>query len=350
MKGISLTEENTTDAERTSDGYQKTGDLITLPYTEKTLIDQPFASKFVNVNPFNVFTWVGSVELDPPGDEWKETERVPELVINQNGMFDTMAANAGNPNLTRIELGTIWNEWQDNWVGRAVEAERRAYADRAEFLGDTDFTDVPISTLISKSYAQLRFSDFSAATNLMDEDQDTIAGNPELIQEESWRYNVNLDYRLPNDGGVVNVRLFYFEVENHIGRIDISPSPTTHTSTSFFFKTTLYKAIKASIIEKLPPKWASPFLINSIKVFFLKLNAFFSSIPIGIATKPMLFFWFLYISLALATKPMLFQWFLYNSVPNPSLRHIPIQFGAKPEPQAYSNTLIHQTRSTRILQ
>ena len=111
--------------DRTDANYQKTGDLITLPYTEETLIDQPFASKFVNVNPFNVFTWVGTVELDPPGDEWKETERVPELVINQNGMFDTMAANAGNPNLTRIELGTIWNEWQDNWVGRPVEGERR---------------------------------------------------------------------------------------------------------------------------------------------------------------------------------------------------------------------------------
>ena len=47
------------------------------------------------------------------------------MVINQNGMFDTMAANAGNPNLQRIELGTIWNEWQDNWVGRPVEGERR---------------------------------------------------------------------------------------------------------------------------------------------------------------------------------------------------------------------------------
>ena len=42
-----------------------------------------------------------------------------ELVINQNGMFDTMGCHAGNPNLTRIELGTIWNEWQDNWVGGA---------------------------------------------------------------------------------------------------------------------------------------------------------------------------------------------------------------------------------------
>ena len=111
--------------DRTDNNYQKTGDLITLPYQEQTLVDQPYASKFINVNPFNVFTWVGSIELDPPGDEWKETERVPELVINQNGMFDTMVANLGNPNLQRIEMGTVWNEWQDNWVGRPIDASTR---------------------------------------------------------------------------------------------------------------------------------------------------------------------------------------------------------------------------------
>jgi hypothetical protein len=71
------------------------------------------------------FTWVGTIELDPAGDEWKETERVPELVVNQQGMFDTMAANLGNPNLAEIQLGTVWNEWQDNWVGRPVEAGTR---------------------------------------------------------------------------------------------------------------------------------------------------------------------------------------------------------------------------------
>ena len=108
--------------DRTDNNYAKTGDLITLPYSEETLIDQPFASKFLNVNPFNVFTWVGTIELDPAGDEWKETERVPELVVNQQGMFDTMAANLGNPNLAEIQLGTVWNEWQDNWVGRSCRS------------------------------------------------------------------------------------------------------------------------------------------------------------------------------------------------------------------------------------
>ena len=35
-----------------------------------------------------------------------------------------------------------------------IEAERRAYADRAEHLGDPDFTPVPVARLIDKAYAR----------------------------------------------------------------------------------------------------------------------------------------------------------------------------------------------------
>ena len=41
-----------------------------------------------------------------------------------------------------------------------IEAERRAYADRAEHLGDPDFYDVPMAMLTAKSYAARRFADF----------------------------------------------------------------------------------------------------------------------------------------------------------------------------------------------
>jgi hypothetical protein len=115
-----------TAADRTAANYQKTGDLITLPYTETTIINQPYASKFVNVNPFNIFTWAGSVNLDPPGDEWKETNRVPDLLINQEGAFDTMVRNLGNPNLDSVEIDTVWNEWQDFWQGTPVESVTRS--------------------------------------------------------------------------------------------------------------------------------------------------------------------------------------------------------------------------------
>ena len=80
--------------------------------------------------------------------------------------------------------------------------------------------------------SQLRFSDFSAAANDRDETQDTIAGNPELEQEQVWRYNANLDYRLPNDSGVLNSSLFYYDVGNSIDRIDISTSPTNLATTN----------------------------------------------------------------------------------------------------------------------
>ncbi|MGI9322556.1 MAG: gamma-glutamyltransferase, partial [Pseudomonadales bacterium] len=41
-----------------------------------------------------------------------------------------------------------------------IEAERRAFADRAEYLGDPDFVNVPISILTLKEYAKYRMRDF----------------------------------------------------------------------------------------------------------------------------------------------------------------------------------------------
>ena len=78
---------------------------------------------------------------------------------------------------------------------------------------------------VEKDISQLSFRDFSAGVNQRDDDQDTIAGNPELEQEQTWRYNFNLDYRLPNDGGVLNSRFFYYDVRNSIGKVDITTDP-----------------------------------------------------------------------------------------------------------------------------
>ncbi|MGK0426262.1 MAG: gamma-glutamyltranspeptidase/glutathione hydrolase [Ulvibacter sp.] len=42
-----------------------------------------------------------------------------------------------------------------------TEAERRAYADRSHFLGDPDFVDIPVDTLISEAYLKGRMDEFS---------------------------------------------------------------------------------------------------------------------------------------------------------------------------------------------
>ena len=45
-----------------------------------------------------------------------------------------------------------------------TEAEKRAYADRSYYLGDPDFVDIPIETLMSDVYLQHRMKDFSFQT------------------------------------------------------------------------------------------------------------------------------------------------------------------------------------------
>ena len=56
-------------------------------------------------------------------------------------------------------------------VSLMVEAQRRAYADRAEHMGDPDFWKVPTKTLTSNAYAQDRMKDF----------QPGVAGNSKNI-------------------------------------------------------------------------------------------------------------------------------------------------------------------------
>ena len=114
------------EADRTDAGYQKTGDLITLPYTEETVIDVPYATATENLNPYAIFDWIGKIDLDPPVDMWKDVIRVPDLNVNVRGAFDNLVDELGltNPNITEIPMGTEWNEWQTQWTGSSGNVRR----------------------------------------------------------------------------------------------------------------------------------------------------------------------------------------------------------------------------------
>ena len=110
-KAFNLIEESTTDAERAGHGYQKTGDLITLPYSEVVQVEQPYATRLERVTPVLVSHWAGNIALDPFSDDWFETEIAPDLIINQEGNFDTFFES------NKDAIGTVWNAWQTQWTG-----------------------------------------------------------------------------------------------------------------------------------------------------------------------------------------------------------------------------------------
>ena len=110
-KPVDLEESVTSDDARTGAGYQKTGDLITLPYTEVVATEQPFASAVERVAPFLTARWEGVLSIDPTQDNWFEQEIAPQLIINREGNFDAVVASLGN------SIGTVWNAWQTTWAG-----------------------------------------------------------------------------------------------------------------------------------------------------------------------------------------------------------------------------------------
>ncbi len=78
-----------------------------------------------------------------------------------------------------------------------------------------------VRATIERIIKQLSFSNFVVGAESNDDDQDTEAGNPELVQEKAWNYELNFEYRLPNDGGVLNSRFFYTTLEDVIDRVPV---------------------------------------------------------------------------------------------------------------------------------
>ncbi len=63
-----------------------------------------------------------------------------------------------------------------------------------------------------RDVGQLDFDDFVATINR--EDNEVLAGNPELAPEKSWDFEVGAERRLSNGAGVVNGRVFYRRVND----------------------------------------------------------------------------------------------------------------------------------------
>lgn len=81
-----------------------------------------------------------------------------------------------------------------------VEAERRAYADRAEFLGDPDFFEVPLDTLLDDTYLKNRMQDVTLEKAT--KSSDISHGNITMQQEsmETTHYSI-----VDSEGNAISV-------------------------------------------------------------------------------------------------------------------------------------------------
>ena len=86
---------------------RRTGDLVTLPYVEIPYIEQLKASETINLQPFEVFNYEGSIVLLPETDEWVDTTTAPSVIANQMGATDVWAEIGAKA------FSTVWGSWED---------------------------------------------------------------------------------------------------------------------------------------------------------------------------------------------------------------------------------------------
>lgn len=95
--------------EALSTGIQMLGNTVMKPFTEATLIEQPFATKHLSINPYLQYTSRGTMLLSPNNDVWTDETHLPQVVIDVDAGAEAMIdmADAGGI------LGTDWGSWID---------------------------------------------------------------------------------------------------------------------------------------------------------------------------------------------------------------------------------------------
>jgi hypothetical protein len=76
----------------------KNGDLVTLEYTESTAISQLVATTYININPFDVIRFTGSIVLEPAFDQWVDTQYLPAV----NKIVDVQVPDAADRTIQNI--------------------------------------------------------------------------------------------------------------------------------------------------------------------------------------------------------------------------------------------------------
>ena len=123
-----------------SSNFLQTGPWITAPATSVELINQSYASKTVNINPFNVVNYLGVIQLNPPSDIWVDTTIAqPEPAVNLFGDLDAWNKLSQIPfDITLTTAGQSWWTGQetakvsdDYWSGNRLLRDTTVYQDKA---------------------------------------------------------------------------------------------------------------------------------------------------------------------------------------------------------------------------
>jgi hypothetical protein len=111
---------------------KKSGDIITLNYTDIEYIKQPYATRVENVQPYALVFWEGSLDLNPSSDIWVDTVRLDPKTVQVEGDYLSTVLRLQQTQGLNPQTGlgpVIWGSWSllgygnPRWVDARSEGQ-----------------------------------------------------------------------------------------------------------------------------------------------------------------------------------------------------------------------------------
>ena len=97
------------------ENVKRIGDVVCLNYSDTIYLENNFATRIENVNPFAVVNWIGQVELNPGTDTWIETRRTAATYDIEGSFNSTMGITGADSNTGLSPVD--WGSWETTWTG-----------------------------------------------------------------------------------------------------------------------------------------------------------------------------------------------------------------------------------------
>jgi hypothetical protein len=124
-----------------SNDIKKVGDVVCLNYSDVVFVQNRFATRTENVNPFNTVNWIGAISLSPSSDTWVET-RNSQRTVDVEGSYQSSIQSLGidtNTGLSPID----WGAWETTWTGTSTTQNNPFFTSQtgSNVVGETGFVN-----------------------------------------------------------------------------------------------------------------------------------------------------------------------------------------------------------------
>jgi hypothetical protein len=165
---VNLSQRERLPVDQFAQGYMEGDGIATVNYTNYLGIDQPFATRSINLQAYFVFTWDGQLQLFPNIDTFDDAFIQPDLVIQDDQLYNSMIQL--NEWWASTGLASVWTDWEETG--------------NVDTTVNNTVTQVPARSQTTQSGRVITTTNFAASTLFTTTTTTATELNRQLIQNQ----------------------------------------------------------------------------------------------------------------------------------------------------------------------